>query len=456
MAEDLTFTFDTDMFEQGIQTVIEGFKQMEMAGKQTGEAMSKTAKKSIGATFTKVGKKIKSVAGKIIAPFKKVVSFFSKVKNKSQDMTKAVTSGLQKFAIRASLVGLALKGIRGILSNMPEIGKAFGIAKDVFFRNLLFPLRQAVFPLLQRLLDWVRDNRVQFVKWGMTLANIFRVVVKSVKSLVQVGRSLIIAFKGFFERIFGVTVRNMQDLFNVFSFRLSVIITFVTNLIETVLRKIEPTLNIIGDIISTVIDGVVKLTKGFVKGFSEINKQFPIMEDLNDLFKSFLDLLKQILPVLEPLGEIIGQVFGSTLVLAFRTLESTLVSISGLISLIKGELTGEEFLERVKTTGIGKFFTGGEQEEKVNDAIITKDGKIIRTSPQDTLIATKQPESILGSPATTATGKAVTVGNITVDFSGMQIILKSGSQEEARGVGETIVQTIAEQLNTELERIGAN
>ncbi|HDQ16263.1 MAG TPA: hypothetical protein ENN45_04320 [Bacteroidetes bacterium] len=45
---------------------------------------------------------------------------------------------------------------------------------------------------------------------------------------------------------------------------------------------------------------------------------------------------------------------------------------------------------------ISKFLPSSDKEEKVNDAIITPSGKIIRTNPQDYIIATKTPQTLGG------------------------------------------------------------
>jgi len=71
---------------------------------------------------------------------------------------------------------------------------------------------------------------------------------------------------------------------------------------------------------------------------------------------------------------------------------------------------------------------GGGRETNVNDAIITKDGRVIRTNPADTLIATKNPGALLGG--------------------GISIIIQGSADQ--RTINEMMIR-----LKTELSRRGA-
>jgi hypothetical protein len=61
---------------------------------------------------------------------------------------------------------------------------------------------------------------------------------------------------------------------------------------------------------------------------------------------------------------------------------------------------------------------------------------------------------MLGDMKEKSSGKVISLGGITIDFSGMQIILQNGTKEEAANAGNTIVDTIRRTLQQELEAIG--
>jgi len=475
--DDQLFLFDTNPFEQGIKRIADAMMKLP-------KTASKVAN-GITSAFTIATKGMKGILGgvkKIVSGFfgsiKKIKNKFTGIKDTSQNVTKGVVAGIKKMVFMGGLLALAFKGVQGILKDMPEIGKAFGIAKDVLLKNLLFPLRKAIFPYLQKMLDWVRDNRLQFVKWGQVLSNVFKVVGSSIKFVIDMGKKIVSAFSGFFERTFGVAVTNITDMMNVLSFKFAIIMTFLQTMISKLIDKFKPALETLGEVFSELIEGVISFVEGFVEGFAEIDKQYGIIEEINSLFKEMKNSLETLSPILKPLGKILGKVFGITLLAALRTIESVLIAISGLIDLVTKKMSGKEFIDNLKTKGLGKFFTKGGKEtsvkdaiinstgkiirtspsqtivtRKVNDAIITKDGKIVQTAPDDNLIATKN-NVMLGDMKEKSSGKVISLGGITIDFSGMQIILQNGTKEEAANAGNTIVDTIRRTLQQELEAIG--
>lgn len=109
----------------------------------------------------------------VLGAVKRIDDGFSKMAkgfgDSSAKMSNAVTAGILKAgAVVGALVG-TFKGLGNVLKRMPEIGQVFGVAKDIFFKNFLFPIRKELLPLLQQLLDWVRDNRAMFVRWARRL-----------------------------------------------------------------------------------------------------------------------------------------------------------------------------------------------------------------------------------------------------------------------------------------------
>lgn len=466
------FLFDTTPFEAGIKRVASAMLILPQTASKVAGGISKAFKSSV--------EKI----GGVFKGSKKVKEGFSDVKKTSNDMTNSVTKGMTKMALKAGLVALAFKAVQGILNNMPEIGKAFGLAKDVFMKNLLWPLRKMIFPYLQRFMDWVRDNRLRFVKWGQLVANVFSVIARQVKFVIGIGKKLITAFKGFFEKTFGVTITNMEEMFNILSFKFAVVMAFLQQTISKLVDRFTPALEALGEIFSELITWVSEFVSGFMESLAEIDKEFGIIDQLNSTFSELIVLLKTIpgllkpfTSALKPLGKIIGTVFGVHLLASLRAIESTLVAMSGLVGLLTGQMSGEEFMQNIKTKGLGKFF-GGKNESiedgiissdgriirtspantivtrKVKDAIIKDDGTVIETDPKDNLIATKN--KIMLNPGTTENsgGKVISLGGIKIDFSGMQIILQNGTKEEAVNVGEMLVETVRSRLQLELEAIG--
>ena len=126
-------------------------------------------------------------------PFEKVINkmvdtldvFKNEALKKMDETSEKSKSSIFGGVLKANLYTEAIKKILSILFSgftafynkfkefVPEFTKTFSVASDIFFKNLFWPLRQYLLPYLQKLLDWVRDNRKMFIAWGGVLVNVF-------------------------------------------------------------------------------------------------------------------------------------------------------------------------------------------------------------------------------------------------------------------------------------------
>ncbi len=409
---------------------------------------------------------------------KQVASGIANVGRNTMNMAKNVSKGVINAAAKIGVLKLAFRGIQSAIKEMPEIGKTFTIAKDIIMKNFLFPVRKAIFPVLQKILDWVRDNRAMFVKWGQSLVTIFNVVSKAIGNVIDLGKRLLSAFGDFFNRTFGTQIKSFNDLLNIMSFKFAVVVQFISRLLEPLIGIIEPLIKTIStnlgkilkpvgsiaghildiatgllgadgtsssllstfDSILSVITDVAKFALEMVDAFVEGLKPNigPIVKDVNNLFKEIKNVVDKLLGGEESLKnwkevfKWIGDNIGKLVQKPLEAMGFVFKGIGQTIDIIKG--VGE---------GIGDFFTGEGKEEKVKDAIIKPDGTVIRTDPADYIIATK-------TPGMAAPG----VGTINLDFTGMNINIQRATPEEAVRFGESIVDEIRSQFTKELERMG--
>jgi len=117
---------------------------------------------------------------------KKLESLVGTTEKSTQKISKGVSISAMSFLKINAALSFAKMGISKLMSNIPEIGQTFKIAGDVITRNFLWPLRQQLMPYLQKFLNWVRDHRAMFVRWGAVLVNVFQVVVQGVKSAINI------------------------------------------------------------------------------------------------------------------------------------------------------------------------------------------------------------------------------------------------------------------------------
>lgn len=413
--------------------------------------------------------------------------------NTGKSIAKGISNGFAKVVGGIAKIGIAIKAVKGIMAQIPEVGQAFGIAKDIIMKNLLFPLRKQLFPILQKMLDWVRDNRAQFVKWGRVLANVFGSVVGLVESLINTGKRLMNNFMGFIGRIFGAPVQDLEKTINLLTFKLSVALNFLGNLIDAAFIQLEPLFSVIGEGVEVVLSAItgivdalfsmtdegnnimtifdsiletvtgiagfiVKIVDGFLQGF------IPKINEMIDPIQSIVDNIGKVIEVLFT-GEkalafwsdaftAIGNIIGTVLVGGFEIIAGVIdvitEGITAIVDFFENFDPGKFFSDIGKGFedffgGVGDFFSGGNgQTRKVNDAILRPDGTIIETAPEDTLIATKTPENLGG-------GRLLNLyfGDINISIPPGQI-----NQETAVNLAADFIDQIRNRIDSELVREG--
>ena len=441
---DLDFTFDTSFFKKGIGEVVKGFSGMEV-------------------TAAKVAK--------------------------------GVNRGLTSIIGKVGLVFAGFKSVKTALLDMPEVGQAFGIAKNVFLKNLLFPLRKEIFPLLQDMLDWVRDSRVRFVRWGQALANVFRSVVSGVKNIIEFVQQMSVRVSDIAARIFGDRIQSIEDIFNLVTFKIATVVQFATLLIQDIgslfkgfifgvgdigpalqgiidrfgefIRiftesneqgdSLRSVLNTVGEIMGGIARFAAEMTRSFLDGFVPAVKD--IFTPIQRIFDAFSGIFNLVFGTSEQLGkwgdlfESIGAIIGRTILATFETIALVVEKIETIIGQIQEKGFSGFLGDAFSFLGEG----GRAGRERIRDGIVKPDGTVIQTDPKDTLVALKNEDTslagLIGNIPTAA--PAVERNNvINVDFTGLQVIVEGGSEEQGREVAMGFVDQMRQEFNRDFERFG--
>jgi hypothetical protein len=179
--------------------------------------------------------------------------------------TKNVANQMATRLIALKVGFMAVKHvIQNVAAQIPEIGQAFAIAKDIFLKNLLWPLRQMLMPMLQKMLNWVRDHRTLFVKWGQSLANVFKILLVIGKQVWDVFVRVASAFRNLFGQMTG---GGFADFLNLMSVKLAALTIFLGSLFKTILGGLNFG-RIIGD-----LRELVSMIWSFVSGLFKANEQ---------------------------------------------------------------------------------------------------------------------------------------------------------------------------------------
>lgn len=219
---------------------------------------------------------------------------------------------------------IAVGAFKSALKTIPEIGRTFSIAGSIFMKNFLWPLRKELIPILQKLLDWVRDNRAMFVRWGTVVSNIFRVIKSVIIGIWDTLKRLWEVISSRLEQIFGKTTSSVTEMANLILFKIALIAEFV--------------IAIFGNIAEVIIDtffGVVEAMKGFFDGMmTGIGDLGPEFDQLIKWFGQLFDLISgtdkkssALIKTFKALGLVIGSVVGPVIRLLVTTIDGLLLKI---------------------------------------------------------------------------------------------------------------------------------
>jgi len=245
--DDVGFGFDPEPFKSGLKQVTSGLDRLEKTTANVGAKMSGAVFKAVAAV---------KIAGAMVKSF-----------------------------------------ISTVREQVPEIGMAFGIAKEIALKNFLWPLRQALAPFLQKMLDWVRDHRALFVKWGQTVANVFSVAMGFAKNLWGILKSLFDMLWTVVKKFVGGDIGNAITL--VFG-KIAIAGEFIKGIFDKIVHNKDflEFVNGLADLVKGALDLVLGVLKAFGKGIAESSLKDAmtpingIVSALNGLFKSLNDLMK--------------------------------------------------------------------------------------------------------------------------------------------------------------------
>ena len=432
----------------------------------------------------------------------------------------SVSGGITKAfgSITRKLAGLAAGffAVRGVMRRMPEIGKVFGTAGDILSKNLLWPLRKALMPILQGILDWTRENRGTFVKWGETIANAFRAVVSVAKVFWNILKEVGGAVRDILGRFLGFMNRDFQQTMNMMQAKL----VFIGQGVAMVFERAAEAYRGSGleSLVNSLVNAFVKMfeySQSLSAAFREGFDFKAVGAGLDGVFDAISGIFEVLFPkggdvswlesTFSGLGEVLSQLTVGGLALIEVTLKTIKASIEWLIENIPkfarkweevfggaesrigtgsgaGAFLGVDRSGEAMTFGqsLSRMFSGGlgtpsgktqtsANPMSVKDAIIQPNGRVIKTDPNDTITAQQDPQGsfqnsvsellrgAMASPGASRGGNGQSQYDVsmTVSLDGANINVNEGSAERVGySLGEGLGSRIRDELLAEAERRG--
>lgn len=254
---------------------------------------------------------------------------------------RVMTFSIMKAEIAVHALGAAWRGIGNVIQQqMPEVGAVFGTVKDIFFRNFLFPLRQQVLPLLQRLLDWTREHRAAFVQWGQTAVAAFQLVWNIVSSGFALLKRFWEGIQGAVFRIFGIQAKNFSEAINMVIFKISVVANAASILLEPIIDGLAKFISAILPPLAGILEDLAKIAWAALSGFIEgISKHAPeLAAAFQDLGKAFhAAFTPEVLAVLRQVFEILGEATILAITTAIELLAKAFQLLADVIDALQGK-----------------------------------------------------------------------------------------------------------------------
>lgn len=357
--------------------------------------------------------------------------FENKTKEKGEKVNKT-TEGMSSFMVAKGMIianmmmGIFNKVFNFIKTGLPEIGRSMSIASGIIQRNLLWPLRKEMAPMLQHMLNWVRDHRAMFVRWGGTLVNIFRAVVVVMKGFINMWKALISPIAEKMKSLFGNVAGGISDVFNIVLFKITAVVMFLQVAFTPLITKI-------GDLIAWTIGLVASFFQGFSDGISGISG--PFMDLLNQ-FQSLLDLLTlsdgqsdSLYQSFKVLGDFVGTVL-------YSAISGLAQIIDGLVNSVKNVVDGISWAKAKLTGTASEADAIAEKMDKRNKEYAERTSKRLEDNKKkwggfvDRTQATFSPSSSTSSKQINATSK--------VNIEKMEIKVAQG--EDPKKAGESFIE----------------
>jgi len=368
---------------------------------------------------------------------KSISSMETKLNKFGGTMQKSVSKGIVSATAK---IGLLVKGFKSIMKNMPEIGQAFKIAGDIMSKEFFFPIRQQIMPYLQKMLDWVRDHRALFAKWGQAVADTIKTVITVAKNLWNVLKDVSKMLTDSIQKGLGTSFKSIDEFMNVLSVKLSVVALMI------------------GDTLGKLVTKIGEFATAFTDGF------LPPLQKLSDPVNSIVESFQRLLNLfgddnsgIKGAFTWLGNLVANQLVIAFESLaiaiDTVVAGIQTLAqggNLIKDLFTGDwgalkndwdavkdiwkEYGDRTASAG-KRIWSAEKASIGIDDGIVTKDGKVIQLNPQDNIYAFK------GTPMGGITAPMNMVFNVTVTEGNAQAV----GQQLGYSIHKSFVDRLKEQ-----------
>lgn len=203
-------------------------------------------------------------------------------------MQKSVSKGIM-FA--AAKIGLLVKGFKSVMKNMPEIGQAFKIAGDIMSKEFFFPIRQQIMPYLQKMLDWVRDHRALFAKWGQAVADVLKTVIDVGKTLYNTFKDVVKILTNSLQKGLGTSFKSLDEFMSVLQVKIAFVTLLIGDAVKAMVEKIAPTFEYIVEKGSEILSFFASLASSWLSLNDNGDSLFTVLDKVYQVFDKIVHII---------------------------------------------------------------------------------------------------------------------------------------------------------------------
>ena len=205
-------------------------------------------------------------------------------------------------------------------------------------------LRQTLAPYLQKILDWFRDHRGEFVKWGTVLVTVFKTGAILAKALWNALKSVVGLIQPLIRSVFK---GGLSDFVNLMLTKIALVVEWISQGFAKLLPNVKPLVDAVGEIGRAFLN----FTGGLFEGFLKRLETNGAAESVRKLTQALDDLVKTLFGDYDwkAIGEQIGQALADGLKIGLDVITFIIGQIDYLVQSFKaGSIEIELFSRYLK------------------------------------------------------------------------------------------------------------
>jgi hypothetical protein len=158
-------------------------------------------------------------------------------------------------------------------------------------KEFFFPIRQQIMPYLQKMLDWVRDHRALFAKWGQAVADALKIVIDVGKTLWNTLKDVVKILTDSLQKGLGTSFKSLDEFISVLQVKIAFVTMLIGDAIKIMFEKISPTLEFIIEKGSEILKFFVSLASSWLSLNGNGSSLVTVLDKVYNIFDKIVHII---------------------------------------------------------------------------------------------------------------------------------------------------------------------